>query len=126
MGKNILIVDDEELITKSLVKFLGREGYGVTIANTGEEALRVIDGADFDLIISDVRMPGMDGVETIVRIRARLKELGKIPVPEILITGYADKSKYDTAMRLKVAEYVYKPFDTKEFLRTVKRIAGEP
>ena len=111
MAKNILVIDDEELITKSLLRLLGSEGYNVAVAKNGSEALDRVKEADFDLIVSDVRMPELDGIETIRQIRAYLKTIDKKPIPEILITGYADKEKYETAMNLKVADYLYKPFD---------------
>lgn len=121
MAKKILVIDDEELITKSLLKLLSKEGYNVTIARSGAEALENIKKIDFDLIISDVRMPEMDGVEMIKKIRSHLKKMSKKPIPEVLITGYADKEKYEEAMGLKVADYIYKPFDMLDFLRVVKK-----
>ena len=125
MSKNILIIDDEELITKSLLKFLNKEGYAATVARSGQEALEKIKKSGFDLIISDVRMPGMDGIETIRQIRAYLKKSNIKSIPEIFITGYADKEKYEIAMlELKVKEYIYKPFEREEFLKIVKNIVG--
>jgi CheY-like chemotaxis protein len=121
MGKRILLIDDEVLVTKSLVKLLGREGFETVTAATGEEAVDKVDGMEFDLVVSDVRMPGMDGIETIRTIRNRLKELNRNPVPEILITGYADVDRYERAEELKITEYVYKPFDTEEFIKVIKR-----
>ena len=121
MAKKILVIDDEELITKSLLKLLDTEGYDVAVARNGSEALARVKESDFDLIVSDVRMPEMDGIETIRQIRAYLKTIDKKPIPEILITGYADKEKYETAMDLKVADYLYKPFDREDFLKAVKR-----
>jgi len=120
MAKNILVIDDEELITKSLLKLLDIEGYKTTIAISGSEAMEKIKETDFDLIISDVRMPGLDGIETIRQIRAYLKKSNKKAIPEVLITGYADVEKYEKAMNLKVADYLYKPFDNSDLLRVVK------
>ena len=57
MAKKILVIDDEELITKSLLRLLSKEGYEVSIARTGSEALEKIKETHFDLIVSDVRMP---------------------------------------------------------------------
>ena len=122
MKKNILIIDDEEMITVSLQKLLDREGYHVVTANEVAVALQKIKDADFDLIVSDVRMPDVDGIKGIQKIRNALKRSEKPAVPEILITGYADLDKYEKAMRLDVTEYLYKPFDNSEFLRIVKRI----
>jgi DNA-binding NtrC family response regulator len=118
---NILVIDDEELITKSLLNLLKNEGYNVAVAKSGLEALSKIKEADFDLVISDVRMPDMDGVETIKQIRAYLEKSNKKSIPEVMITGYADVDKYESAMSMEIADYLYKPFDNKEFLRIVKK-----
>jgi len=121
MAKKILVIDDEELITKSLLKLLDKEGYNTSIARSGEEAVNRVKESDFDLIICDIRMPEMDGIEMIKKIRSHLKKMSKKPIPEVLITGYADKEKYEEAMGLKVADYIYKPFDMLDFLRVVKK-----
>jgi len=124
MPKKILVIDDEELITKSLLKLLNTEGYNTTVVRSGKEAIDKVKETGFDLIICDVRMPEMDGIETIKDIRIYLKKLDKKPIPEILITGYADKEKYEEAIGLKVADYIYKPFDREDFLKIVKRTIG--
>lgn len=121
MAKKILVIDDEELITKSLLKLLEKEGYKATVARNGKEALELVKKNDFDLVISDVRMPELDGVETVKQVREYLEKSGKKPIPEVLITGYADADKYTSAMELEVTDYLYKPFDNKEFLRIVKK-----
>ncbi|MFH1460746.1 MAG: response regulator [Candidatus Omnitrophota bacterium] len=124
MAKNILIIDDEALVTKSLRKLLEKKGYNVTIAQSGKEALKLVQEKEFNLIISDVRMPELDGVETIKAIRDYVKEQGKKPIKEILITGYADEQKYKDAVDLKVAHYIYKPFDTEELVEAVEDNIG--
>jgi len=124
MAKNILVIDDEELITKSLLKLLDGQGYKTTVAKSGVEALEKIKEIDFDLIISDVRMPNLDGIESIKQIREYLRSFNKQLIPEILITGYADKEKYEAAMDLKVRDYLYKPFDRIDLLRVIKKIIG--
>lgn len=63
----------------------------------------------------------MDGIETIKEIRIYLKKLNKKSIPEVLISGYADVDKYKSAMDLEVADYLYKPFDSTEFLKVVKK-----
>ena len=122
MKKNILLIDDEELVTVSLRKLLNRQGYDVVTANDVALALQKIKETDFDLIVSDVRIPGADGIEGIQKIRSAIKKLNKPSIPEILITGYADLDKYEKAMSLNVTKYLYKPFDNNEFLEIVKRI----
>lgn len=124
MAKKILVIDDEELITKSLLKLLNNEGYNTTVVRSGKEALEKVRKVDFDLIVCDIRMPEMDGIETIKQIRSCLEQLNKKPIPEVLITGYADIGKYEAAMGLKVADYIYKPFDMSDFLQVVKKTIG--
>ncbi len=124
MAKNILVIDDEDLITRSLQKLLSKEGYSLVIAKNGQEAIDRIKESDFDLIVSDIRMPELDGIETIQYIRDYLKKSKKKLIPEILITGYADLEKYNKAMELKVSDYIYKPFDSSDFLSAVKKNIG--
>lgn len=121
MAKRILVIDDERLVVDSLNKLLKREGYDVFIAKNGMEALEQVRGQDFDLIVSDIRMPDMNGIEIVKKIREYLKQDGKGPVPEILITGYASKEILEEAKKLNVADYIYKPFNIKEFLGVVRR-----
>ncbi len=124
MEKKILVIDDEELVSKSLIKLLKNKGYFAAIARGGQEAMDMVQKEDFDLLVCDVRMPEMDGVETIKQIRAYLEKAGKKPVPEVLITGFVDADKYEKAMDLEVADYLPKPFDNDEFLRVVRKIIG--
>ena len=120
MPKNILIIDDEELVIESLSKLLRKEGYGVILAGNYKEALARLKDADFDLIVSDIRMPEIDGVEIIREIRRFLRENGKKSIPEILITGYSGEDYLKQAEELKVADLIYKPFDVRDFLQIVK------
>lgn len=124
MSKNILVIDDEELVSKSLQKLLKLRGYSVIVAKSGAEALEKVKIEDFDLIICDVRMPEMDGIETIKHIRSYLDKSNKKPIPEVIITGYADADKYEMGIELEVSDYLYKPFDNDEFLRVVKKNIG--
>lgn len=124
MPKDILIIDDEELITKSLLKLLSNEGYNVTVVRNGRDALEKVKVKSFDLIISDIKMPDLDGIETIRQIRGELIKSGRKPIPEIVITGYADKDKYESAMDLKVSDYIYKPFERDNFLKIIEGVIG--
>lgn len=124
--KNILVIDDEGLVTKSLQKLLKKEGYAVVVAASGDEAIKQCKSQEFDLIVSDIRMPELDGIETVKKIRQLLKEAGKRPIPEILITGFAEEDSYRRALELKVTDYIYKPFDMKEFVNTVRRNLNAP
>ena len=121
MAKKILVIDDEGLVTASLKQLLKKSGYDVDVAHNGNAAMEKIRESDFDLIISDIRMPGINGVEVVKQIRRYLQQAGKPAVPEVLITGYANKENLEEAQRLKVADYIYKPFNIKEFLEIVKK-----
>ena len=120
MAKKILIVEDEKIITKTLQKLLKTKGYDVDVVNSGKDALAKIKESDFNLIVCDIMMPEMDGIETIKAIRKERKTQGKSLIPEVVITGYADENKYQSAVELDVAAYLYKPFDTDELLEAIK------
>lgn len=124
MAKNILIIDDEELVVESLDKLLKKEGYGVVLAENHKEALAKVKDMDFDLIVSDIRMPEINGVEIIQEIRRFLIENGKKLIPEILITGYSGEDCLKLAEELKVADLIYKPFDVRDFLKIVRKNLG--
>jgi len=121
MRKRILLIDDEDLVVRSLSRLLGKGGYEVLVCRSGKEALNVVEQQDVDLIVCDVRMPEMSGIETIESIRKIYKKRERSSVPEILITGYADETLSKKAEELRVAEYIYKPFDLKAFLACVAK-----
>lgn len=124
MNKKILLIDDEALVTKSLSRILQKEGYEVRVCHNGQEAISQVQSDRPDLIICDIRMPDLNGVEFVKKIRDLLKNSSKKPVPEILITGYADEKTTKEAEALKVREYLYKPFDLRDFLACVKNVLG--
>lgn len=121
MSKSILLIDDDQLVLQSLCAVLESQGYSIEKARNGFEAIEKVQNQEFGLIISDIRMPGMDGIEVIQRLRQINEERNRKPVPEILITGYADENAYLRALKLKVTEYIYKPFDMPTFLAIIKK-----
>lgn len=125
MAKSILLIDDDKLILMTLKRLLTREGYKVTIALNGQRALRRMEENGFDLIISDVKMPVMDGIETVKKIREYLAQNGKELIPEIFITAYVKEDIYQEALALNAAGYIEKPFDVKTLQQTVKKVVGE-
>lgn len=124
VAKKILLIDDDKLILMTLKRLLAKEGYKITTALNGMAALRHIQEAEFDLIISDIKMPNMDGVETVKKIREYLVKNNKKPIPEIFITAYAKEEIYQMALSLKAAGYIEKPFDIKALLQAVRKIIG--
>ncbi len=125
MAKKILLIDDEELVVKSLSRLLSRQGYDVIICHNGEDAIKKAENENIDLIVCDVRMPVISGIETIKRIREAYKVQKKKPVKEILITGYADEALSKEAEDLRVSEYIYKPFDLRDFIACIERAVGK-
>ena len=117
--RNILIIDDDGMITRTLCALLRRSGYFATGAEDGSSAIDEAGETNYDLIIADIRMPVMDGVEAIEKIRARCKEQNKTEVPVVFITGHADDESVRRAKQL--GEVLFKPFDTSEFLNRIEK-----
>ena len=125
MRKSILLIDDNHLVVKSLERLLVTEGYDVITVENGRDALDAIEKKSFDLVISDIRMPGIDGVDTICKIREDFQRKDKKQIPEIFITGYAEGESYDKAKGLNAAGFLYKPFDKNEFLGYIAKALGD-
>ncbi|MCD5390469.1 sigma-54 dependent transcriptional regulator [candidate division NPL-UPA2 bacterium] len=115
MGK-ILVVDDEENMRKSLKALLGTEGYEVRTASSGEEAIRVAGDEVFPLLITDLRLDGMDGMDAYRAIKERSPR-----TLAIIITGHASLKSAIEAIRLGAYDYLVKPFKPEEILLTVRR-----
>ena len=112
----ILIVDDEPNYQIVLAELLKDEGYEVFTANSGLEGLPIVYSTDLDLILSDMKMPGMDGIQFLAKIKEFNKEL-----PVILITAYADVEKAVEAMRLGAFTYLAKPFSNQQLVASTKK-----
>ncbi len=115
----ILVVDDEEKMQHLLSIMLTRQGYSVDRAGDGRRALEMIKANPYDMVISDIRMPHLDGMGLLKAI----KELN-IPCPVVFITAYATVESAVEAMRQGVADYITKPFDQDRILLTVERTLG--
>jgi two-component system response regulator PilR (NtrC family) len=115
-GKSILIVEDEELLRESLAELLGAEGYRVSQAANGREAFGLALETPFDLVITDIRMPEMDGMTLL----GKLQELAH-QTPVIVITAYGTVESAVSAMRSGAADYLLKPMQFDEVLMRVRR-----
>ena len=111
MKNKILLVDDEEIMLKYLSRFLIKKGFDISTAMNGNEALEKIKKQDFIVVLLDVLMPGMDGIET-------LREIKKIkPMTEvIMLTGHASVQVAMQGMKLGAFDYLIKPFDQDKLL----------
>ena len=112
----ILVVDDETIVKQVVIDFLEMKGFEVCGAGNGKEALKVLSEGDFGLVLSDIRMPEMDGIELLKKIRKRHAETGVI-----MFTGFADINAAVDAMKLGAFDYVAKPFNFDELLLIVER-----
>lgn len=108
----ILVVDDEPDIVLVLGEFLAKEGFRVYTANRGEQAVEKVKEFPVDLVLLDLAMPGMDGIEALKKI----KEI-KPGINVIMITAYHDAEKVVSAFRMGAYDCIFKPFDLK-YLRT--------
>lgn len=104
-GRSILVVDDEEEMTNLFRRVLSGRGYSVDVAPNGRSALDLARRRKFDVVILDLRMPEMDGIETF----RRLKALGQEPAA-IILTAHGDIKSAREAMELGVHDYLTKPF----------------
>ena len=116
----ILVVDDEEGARELFNTILSDEGYEVTLAVNGEDALSRMKGVVYDLVVTDIKMPGMDGLQLLQEIR---KEGSKADV--IMVTAYGEVESYLKAMSLGAAEYINKPIRIKELKRIVHKVLSE-
>ena len=117
---SILIIDDEVSSVEVLGAVLGHEGYGVFRATTGEEGLGILEREKIDLVLLDILMPGLDGFETLSRIRVHKKTKD---LPVIFLTGFVrDALSMERGFNLGVNEYLLKPIDTNELIVRVKSI----
>jgi len=121
MAKKILIIDDEEIIIRTLSKLLESNGYEVFVTKNGQDAIVMAEEVDFDLILADIRMPGMNGVETVKNIYGKKQVGKKKKIPAIFITGYADKAIEKEANKLIPAAYIYKPFDMSDLFDKINK-----
>ncbi len=115
-GKNILVADDDPGQRSLLESFLSSQGFSVTTAVSGNAALERLASARPDMLISDVRMPGMTGLELLERVVA-----GYPGLPMLLVTAYADIRDAVGAMRGGAVDYLEKPIDLDELLASVRR-----
>lgn len=116
MAERILVVEDDPLMLSALEILLEDEGYDVTTASSGMEAIELAKGENFDLVVSDVRMAEMDGIETLSNVKQQQPD-----ARSIVITGYASPDIPVQAIKLGVDDYIMKPFDDRQFVASVKR-----
>lgn len=105
MTGRILIVDDEPVVIKSCERILTPEGFTVDAANNGKDAMSRLSSDNYDLVITDLKMPGMDGIELVRWIRNSKPGTGVV-----IITGYPSQESIKEALSLRILDYLPKPF----------------
>jgi two-component system response regulator (stage 0 sporulation protein F) len=113
----ILVVDDEADMRFAVRMLLERSGHTVMEADSGDTALAKIDEKAPDLALLDMRLPGMDGIQILQKIREKQKDL-----PIIMVTGYGNVELADQAMQLGADHYLSKPFHNKELVDVIRQI----
>ncbi len=120
--KSILVVDDSIETTEMLSRLLQMEGAAVETARSGAEALRLANNHTFDLLISDISMPEMDGYQLLQNLRA-LKRMSHVPA--LALTGYGRRSDVDRASREGFAAHLTKPLDVEKLLKSVRKLTSQ-
>lgn len=112
---HVLLLEDESSVAKGLAMVMREEGYDVDMAETGESALNKLGRGEFDLLVADLRLPDMDGMEVVHRVRERRPDTNVV-----IITGYPSVSSAVEAVKMGVSDYLRKPFTEDEFKAAVK------
>jgi DNA-binding NtrC family response regulator len=111
----VLLVDDETIFTRNISKLLKTRGYEVTAVNSGDEAIRELERSSFDVIVLDLKMPGMDGITT-------LKEIMKLGLytETLILTGHGSIDSALEAMKLGAYDYLTKPCEIDELVAKIE------
>ncbi len=116
MGIKVLVVDDELMVTEVVERYLAREGYDVRLAADGNEALSIGQQWAPDLVILDLMLPGLDGLEVCRRLRANTQ------VPIIMLTARGEESDRIVGLEMGADDYMVKPFSPRELVARIKAV----
>ncbi len=119
-SKPILIVDDEAIVRESIRDWLTDAGYQVATAESGEEALEIIEKQDFSLIIVDLRLPGMHGIDVLREVKTKRPE-----IKSIVITAYPTDLSAAEAKKLGAIDYLVKPVAPDDLERVIRETVRE-
>jgi two-component system response regulator (stage 0 sporulation protein F) len=119
-GRMVMVIDDEVDTLATVFDALSSEGYRVATANGADDALSILGRVRPDLIICDMRMPGLDGMEVLARMRVMVPK-----VKFIFLTAYGTPELYRMGLEMGARDMILKPFRVEELLRVVKHLMGE-
>jgi DNA-binding NtrC family response regulator len=115
MGSKILLVDDEVVFANNMAKLLNNRGYRVTTVNSGHGAIQKLEKQDFDVMVLDLKMPGMDGITT-------LKEIKKLDlaIQTLILTGHGSIDTALEALKLGAYDYLTKPCEINDLVEKIE------
>lgn len=114
LRSKILVVDDEMKMRRVLQMMLQKEGYEVVTAKNGEEALQKVEEENFDLVVTDMKMPGLSGIDLLKKLKEKDEWIPVIEMPVIMITAYGTVETAVKAMKQGAYDYLLKPFEKDE------------
>ena len=118
--EKILVVDDELFVRELLSEFLGKQGFEVLLAESGEKALEIAKSSPVQIALIDLKMPGMDGIQTLKELKKKNPQI--LP---IIMTGYPTIESAVEALRSGACDYVIKPFKLNELRTSIDRVLKE-
>ena len=119
--RKVLVVDDDPAVRKSFDRVLSGKGYAVITAETGEDALRKLNEEKYDIVYSDIRMPGMSGLEVAENVKAR-----RPWTPVVIITGYGTDAAEARAKAAGVASFLHKPLSPEMIEDSARDVLAAP
>ena len=120
IGSKILLADDEVIFAGNMARLLKNRGYWVTEVNSGEEALRELDKQDFDVVVLDIKMPGLDGIATLKEIT----DLGLL-TQVLILTGHGSLDTAIETLKLGAYDYLTKPCEIDELVEKIEGAWGK-
>jgi len=118
-GRHILVVDDDEAVGRMIQRLCRKNGYDCSLASSGKEALKLLEKEKVDVVITDIVMPGMDGMELTKRVKDRYDS------DVIIMTGFAEEYAYDQAIEVGGSDFLCKPVNPKELTIRLGRVLRE-
>ena len=119
-SRKVLVVDDDAVVNRSITRVLSGEGYQVRETMSGKEALAELEHQQYDLVFTDIRMPGMDGLEMTSRVKREHPD-----VPVVVITGFGTEANESRARELGVAGFLRKPLTPEMIIENADRALRE-
>src|SRR4051812_28601422 len=116
MSIRVLLIDDDVRLHELLASYLGQNGAAVTVAADGRRGRRALEGSAYDVVLLDVMMPGMDGLEVLRRVRL------KTQIPVLMLTAKGDETDRVVGLEVGADDYVAKPFSPRELLARIKAV----